>query len=157
MAVGYNYAVVSGPAFASVVVPDQFSDTMFTVEFAGCGGFCSIDISAEEVFDFTTFEFGGSVLFPDGVTQFRIVGIDPDLMLDPTADNVFVTGLTFVDNGQTTADVTMSAITQFVDDSQSGGNQGGGSVTIPEPASLSLSLVGLAALWRVRRRRRVAA
>jgi hypothetical protein len=70
---------------------------------------------------------------PLGFSNFRISGIDPAEMLDPTNPTAFVTGLTFTNPGIVT--VTQNPIIQ---------NTGG--VSVPEPSNLlGLGLLGFGA------------
>lgn len=145
VAIGYEYEVSSGPNFASVQVPVQgLSDSIYTLLFGddGVGGFLHSQVitAGGPAFDFTS-------VIAAGVNKFRIVDIDPTLGLSPSSVDAFITGLTYVPptTGSAVSEMTMTALTTFIDDS----------VTVPEPGTLSLSAVGLVALWRIRRRRRL--
>ena len=80
-------------------------------------------------------EFG-----PAGVSSFTITGIDPALMLDPTNDAAFVTGVSVVSGG-IPGTITQTAITTDVS-------------AVPIPASGLMILSGLAGMAVLRRRRR---
>ena len=102
VAIGYDYVVESGPEIASVILPTGF-DADYELWLMGTSGWEFTDnLTAEEEYFFGT----------DGVTEFRVLGIDTTNMIDPDDALAFVTGLSFVDSG----DVVMSQtpITEFV-------------------------------------------
>jgi len=84
---------------------------------------------------------GGLFTFPaGGVTAFEIRGINPDLGLDPTNDLAFPLGVTLTSAGS--IDLTMTALT--VDTG----------TAVPEPTSMALIGLGLAAMAGVARRKK---
>jgi hypothetical protein len=133
---GYEFSLTDGaPAFETVLVPAALpgGDHRFLIEFGGY----ALELLAGEVFDFTDY-------ITTGVTSFRIRGIDPGEMLDPMDPTAFVTGVTFVPNGNVAFEVLMTALTN-----------GSPPVGVPEPGSLPLLLaagVGLCAVRYTRRR-----
>lgn len=128
VAVGYDYAIGKGdPKFKSVVLPDV-GDGKFKLEYIDSGGLAQV----ADVDDGTQFFFG-----VDGVGAFRVTGIETSAMLDPANATAFITGLTFVSNGDFTG--TMTPITQFVAD-------------VPEPSTWMLMLAGLLGLAQLRAR-----
>ncbi|NCR18895.1 MAG: PEP-CTERM sorting domain-containing protein [Microcystis aeruginosa LL13-03] len=120
VSVGYDYAVTGGPLFASVLIPNALpqGDSNFILELPGFGNYSLVAG--------TTFNLLG--VNPLGFSNFRISGIDPAEMLDPTNPTAFVTGLTFTAPGTVT--VTQNPIT----------------VSVPEPSNLlGLGLLGFGA------------
>lgn len=120
IAVGYEYEILEGPNFFSVQVP-----TTATVPQTG-------DYRVE-IFHGSAYSLaallapGESYAFPNGgASQFRIMGIDPSLSLNPDDDMAFPTGLSFVSSGAVR--FTMSLI------------------AVPEPAAAILAILGLAIL-----------
>jgi probable HAF family extracellular repeat protein len=125
VSVGYDYSVTGGPLFASVLIPNALpqGDSNFILELPGFGNY--------SLLAGTTFNLLG--VNPLGFSNFRISGIDPAEMLDPTNPTAFVTGLTFTNPGTVT--VTQNPIIQ---------NTGG--VSVPEPSNLlGLGLLGFGA------------
>lgn len=143
IAIGYTFSVeVGDPLFASVVLPTlPDTNNQFIVQF----GSETVNVAPGGTVDFTT-------LVPAGVESFTVTDIMTDPPLDPNDPTAFMAGVTFVDNSTTgsSASVTMAAITQTISDP-------GGHMDIPEPGTLGLSALGLVAIWRLRRRNRLAA
>jgi hypothetical protein len=146
IAVGYDYEVGVGNAnFASVTLPnigDGVYDLILFDEFdSPFDTGIDIDVAVLDTFDFTT------GLLPEigveGVSKFSIRGIEVAAGLDPTDPTEFVTGLTFVGDGEFTG--TMTPITQTV--------IVGGDLAVPEPGALTLFVVSLAGLGFLRRRK----
>jgi len=138
VAVGYEFDVQSGPLFETVTLPTNVQSEDFMIEVMLDTGFESQGSFAPgATFDFTQLDAAG-------VDLFRILGIDPELGLDPDDPTAFPAGLSFTSAG--TTDFTMAAITEEVGDG-----------TVPSPATLPLVLSGLAGLlacrqaWRHRR------
>jgi hypothetical protein len=131
VAVGYDYAIgVGDPNFASVLLPNV-GDGQFTLEY--------LDSSSHTIQ--TTLAHDVQFFFPQGgVSAFRVTGIETSAALDPNNVTAFITGLTFLTQGDFTG--TMTPLTVFVPDPSQ----------IPEPASLALVLIGILGLAVVRRR-----
>ncbi|MET0519405.1 MAG: PEP-CTERM sorting domain-containing protein [Burkholderiaceae bacterium] len=129
VAVGYHYAIgASGPNFQSLLLPDV-GDGLFTLAYSdGSGAHVSTLLQGQQFF------FGQG-----GVSAFTITGIEPSARLDPASGTAFVTGLSFVGNGEFTG--TMTPIT----------------TAVPEPQAWGLMLTGIALLVLRRRRSGAAA
>ncbi len=131
IAVGYEYVVNSGPNVASVILP-EIGDGLYDI-YGWDGSDYSIFLGealANIAFDFGEF----------GVDQFQVLGIDEVAMIDPTDPLAFVTGLTFVGEGQ--VDMSQIPITDDV------------AVSVPAPPPLILFSTGLIGMMITRRRSR---
>lgn len=124
-AIGYDFDIVSGPLFQSVMLPNVGSGLFDLYLFDGTDFVFNSILTAGVPFD----------LGPRGVDRFRILGIDPSAGLDPTDPTAFVTGLSFT--GSDTANFTMTPLTT-------------GTPSVPEPSTWLLFGSGLAGLaaWR---------
>jgi len=125
VATGYDYKTGTGdPNFRSVVLPMGIGDGLFDIF-----GFNSLNqtiLLAHDWLAGSVFDFG-----LDGVSAFRIGGIEPSANLDPANVTAFVTGLTFVADGFFTGTQTPLAINV---------------AAVPEPESILLVLSGLIAI-----------
>lgn len=110
-AVGYDYEVISGPKFASIVVPPGYGDDKFDLyvwdgmEYVLVGS----DLDALTQYWFT--DDGGITTTPgdyNGITMFSIRGLELDAKLDPDDPNAFVTGMTFVQDPNEVSEVILS-------------------------------------------------
>ncbi len=128
VAIGYDYATAEGdPNFASVLLPTGIGDNLFDLylwdglQFADSG----IDL------------MGGSQYFFDavGLSRFSIRGIETSAALDPNNVTAFITGLTFVREGEFNG--TMTPITA--------------EVSVPEPGTLILLLTAALGMAGCRR------
>ncbi len=129
VSVGYDYKVVDGANFLAVLLPEGIGDNLYdlflineeTGEFEDSG----IDLTGGEAYSFGE----------EGLSLFRIMGIETDENLDPDNPLAFVTGLKFLTDGEVS--VSQTAITQTV---------------IPVPPSLLLFMSGIVGLSFRRRK-----
>jgi PEP-CTERM motif-containing protein len=135
VAIGYKYAIGAGnPNFASVTLP-PVGDNIFTLFYLLGGDPILQQIIANAPFFFPS----------GGVSAFDVTGIETSAMLDPNNVTAFITGLTFVADGDFTG-----TMIPLVTDVALG--------PVPEPTTLFLfgttaAGLGLAARWRQRRRK----
>ncbi len=126
VAVGFDYRTKAGdPNFASVMLPTGVGDGKY--ELWLWNGAQWVD-AGQELTGGESFSFAAG-----GVSQFRVTGIEASAELNPVALN-FVTGLTFVANGQFNGSMTPLV------------------AEVPEPSEALLLLAGLASLLTWRRR-----
>lgn len=130
VAIGYEYSVSSGPNIRTALFPTVAGDT---------DGFSVYSLLTDTLLGMATpgtaFDFG-----PDGVSGFRLLGIDPIAALDPTNTTAFVTGLTFTGAGQVS--MSQNPITFDTD-----------SNNVPEPSTTFLFLLGALAIGTMGTRR----
>lgn len=128
VATGYDYEIGLGnPSFRSVSLP-FIGDGLFDLfGFDALGNLIQLadDFHAGDIFDFGA----------NGVSRFRVTGIETSAGLDPDSPTAFVTGLTFIGAGRFTGTQTPLV------------------VQVPEPGSLMLLGLGLAVFFTIRRRR----
>ena len=135
VAIGYDYEILDGPNFKSVLLPTGIGDDKYSLYFFNVttgNYFFFSEVFGGEPFNFLT-------IVPEGLSKFRILGIEENAGLDPLDPTAFVTGLTFVNSG--TVNMTMTPITSNIPSS----------TVIPEPATMILMGVGLAGMGFVRR------
>ncbi|MGE0257280.1 MAG: PEP-CTERM sorting domain-containing protein [Alphaproteobacteria bacterium] len=126
IAVGYKFQTGAGnPNFAAVVLPAIQSDP-FDISFIWNGMSFDELLFPESLF---TFPMGG-------VSAFTVTGIAPSLGLDPGNTTAFITGITFVGDGEFTG--TQTPITA--------------ELSVPEPSSFMVLAGGLWGLMLARRR-----
>lgn len=128
VALGYDYAIGKGdPNFASVLLPNLQSDP-YLLSFVGEPGGNPVPLLG-----------GLEFFFPaGGVDHFSVRGINASDNLDPENVTAFITGLTFTADGSFTGTMTPDPI-QFV--------------AAPEPSTLFLFTLGLAAVGALAVRR----
>ena len=110
-AVGYDFEVLSGPKFASVVVPPGYGDDKYDIYLWDGSEYvlAASDLDALTQYWFT--DDGQVTTTPgdyDGITTFSIRGLELDAKLDPDDPNAFVTGLTFVQDPNEVSEVVLS-------------------------------------------------
>ena len=110
-AVGYDFEVLSGPKFASVVVPPGYGDDKYDIYLWDGSEYvlAASDLDALTQYWFT--DDGQITTTPgdyDGITMFSIRGLELDAKLDPDDPNAFVTGLTFVQDPNEVSEVVLS-------------------------------------------------
>ncbi len=134
IAVGYVYKVNSGPDFASVTFPSlaAVNDT------TGYDLYRWDDILLDYIL-VGHYSAGDTYVFTGGVSQFRILGIDTPLELDPNDPNAFMTGLTFTGGG--TISMSMTPITYDTNAS-----------AVPAPSVIFLFLAGIPLLIASRKK-----
>jgi len=136
VSVGYTYEILGGPLliteawFGDVGDADGFQ--LWGWDGDGYDTFLT-DIMAETWYQFAS-----------PVSRFQLLGIDPDLGLDPLDTNAFVTGLKF--NGTGLVNMSMQAVTLDI--------PGGPNGIIPEPATWAMMIVGFGAVGFSARLRR---
>lgn len=132
VAIGYDYQIGAGdPNFASVLLPTGIGDDQYDLFLFDLGLGDYVDSGIDLTGD-AQFFFGAG-----GVDRFRILGIETSAGLDPDNVTAFITGLTFVADGQFTG--TMTPLTA--------------QVQVFEPGSLALLGLGLLGLGWSRRKK----
>lgn len=133
LAIGYDYAIGDGnPFFESVILPDV-GDGLFEIFLKDASdAFVSLGaIAAGERFFFAD----------GGVDFFRVLGIEISAGLDPFDTTAFISGLSFVENGEFTGTMTPITIEEMK--------------PVPLPASAWLLTAALGILGWARRRTKV--
>ena len=127
VATGYDYRIGAGnPDFKSVVLPTNVGDGLYDIYGLGTGN--QTTLLAHDWAGGALFDFAG-----DGVSAFRVSGIDPAAGLDPADVTAFVTGLTFEGSGVFTGTQT-PLVTNLT--------------AVPEPQRWCLMLLGLSLIGR---------
>jgi hypothetical protein len=130
-ATGFLYNIgTSGPNFASVDPVTNVGTGIYQLWVWNGSAFVEVDSS---LMHGTTFDFLTNG-YSNGVTEFEILGIDPNAGLDPTDITAFVTGLTFTGTGDGTFTGTMQALTELT-------------APTPLPPTWLLMLPGIAGIW----------
>jgi Nidogen-like len=138
LAVGYDYAVQSGPNFSSVLLPTGIGDNLYDL--------FRFDATLNTYVDSGTRITGGVAydFAAGGVDRFSIRGIETSANLNPNDPTAFVTGLTFTSTGN--AVVFQSPVVVNTDST---------STAVPEPFTIVGTLIGATAAFRMRKRLKV--
>jgi hypothetical protein len=132
VSIGYDFAIGDGnPLFESMILP-SLGDGIFELFLKDGEDFIFAD----------WIDAGERYFFENGASAFRILGIEPELGLDPFDNTAFAVGLSFVDDGRFTG--TMKPI---IIDYQA-------PAPVPLPATGWVFLTALVLLGGLRRRRR---
>ncbi len=125
VAVGFEYQVSGGLRVSEVLLPTLGDADGYDIQVFENGQWVTVGhVGDGEDYNFAT-----------AVADFRIMGIDAGLNLNPNNPVAFVTGLKF--DGTGTAEITMTALT----------------AAVPEPSTYALMLGGLGLVaWRRRQR-----
>ena len=110
-AVGYDYEVVSGPNFASFVVPPGYGDDKYDLYLWDGNEYVLAESDLDALTQYWFTDDGGVSTTPgdyDGVTMFSIRGLELDAKLNPDDPNAFVTGLTFAIDPNEMSEVILS-------------------------------------------------
>lgn len=127
VATGYTYS--TNGKFASVVIPKTYGDGKYNLSvWDGSKYIFLSELTTGDSFDFLS-------LYPNGVSLFKIDGIELGAGLDPQDANAFVTGITFTNSGTFT--VNQNPIKTC------DGSPDCASTSVPETASWLLLLAGL--------------
>ena len=126
-AVGYDYEVISGPKFSSVIVPPGYGDDKFDLYLWDGTEFVLAfeDLNALEEYWFTG-DVGESGVTKtpgnyDGISKFSIRGLEISAKLDPEDPDAFVTGLSFVQDPNEIGEVILSMTPITVSDEDDDG------------------------------------
>lgn len=135
VAVGYDYVLGAGsPLITSAVLPTLPGSAYQIFALNDLVNPLSVNFLSDPSglrVDFTT--LAG---YSGGINGFRLTGINPGAGLDPTDGHAFVTGLTFGSGG--TVNVSQNAL----------------SISVPEPSTWALMLLGFGGLGGMLRSRR---
>ena len=110
-AVGYDYEVISGPKFASIVVPPGYGDDKFDLYLWDGMDYELVGSDLDALTQYWFTDDGGITTTPgdyEGITMFSIRGLELDAKLDPDDPNAFVTGMTFVQDPNEVSEVILS-------------------------------------------------
>lgn len=130
VAVGYDYMIgATDPFFNSFILP-EIGDSLFDLHLWN---------GTEYVFDSVVNALSEFTFALGGVDRFRILGIETGAALNPNDPTAFVTGLSFVSNGQFTG--SMTPITEFVPELSA----------VPLPGSLPMLGFAIGGIYFLRR------
>jgi len=110
-AVGYDYEVISGPKFSSVVVPPGYGDDKFDIYLWDGTEYVLAESDLDALTEYWFTDDGGLSTTPgdyDGISKFSIRGLEISEKLDPEDPDAFVTGLSFVQDPNEIGEVILS-------------------------------------------------
>ena len=123
-AVGYDYEVVSGPNFASVVVPPGYGNDKFDLYLWDGTDYVLVASDLDVLTEYYFTGDGGISTEPGayaGASKFSIRGLELDAKLDPDDSNAFVTGLSFIQNPNEVSEVILAMTPITVSDEDDDG------------------------------------
>jgi hypothetical protein len=131
IATGYIYQIGLGnPNFASVTLPNIGNSGPYGLYlWDGMSFAFDLNLAAGQLFNF----------LGNGVDGFEVLGIDPNLGLDPNNPTAFITALTFTGAGNFTG--TMTPVTTDVS-------------AVPEPSAWAMMILGFAGIGFMAYRRK---
>jgi hypothetical protein len=110
-AVGYDYEVISGPKFSSVVVPPGYGDDKYDIYLWDGTEYVLAESDLDALTEYWFTDDGGLSTTPgdyDGISKFSIRGLEISEKLDPEDPDAFVTGLSFVQDPNEIGEVILS-------------------------------------------------
>jgi hypothetical protein len=110
-AVGYDYEVISGPKFSSVVVPPGYGDDKYDIYLWDGTEYVLAESDLDALTEYWFTDDGGISTTPgdyDGISKFSIRGLEISEKLDPEDPDAFVTGLSFVQDPNEIGEVILS-------------------------------------------------
>jgi hypothetical protein len=123
-AVGYDYEVISGPKFASVVVPPGYGDDKYDLYLWDGAKYVLVGSDLDALTEYWFTDDGGISNTPgdyDGITKFSIRGLEISAKIDPDNPDAFVTGLSFAQNPNEVSEVILSMTPITVSDEDDDG------------------------------------
>jgi hypothetical protein len=110
-AIGYDYEVISGPKFSSVVVPPGYGDDKYDIYLWDGTEYVLAESDLDALTEYWFTDDGGLSTTPgdyDGISKFSIRGLEISEKLDPEDPDAFVTGLSFVQDPNEIGEVILS-------------------------------------------------
>jgi hypothetical protein len=123
-AVGYDYEVISGPKFASVVVPPGYGDDKYDLYLWDGTEYVQVGSDLDALTEYWFTDEGGISNTPgifDGISKFSVRGLEISAKIDPEDPDAFVTGLSFVQDPNEIGEVILSMTPITVSDEDDDG------------------------------------